>query len=355
MALGDDPSLPPQPEIPQQMRSHNLLSRGDRTFEKSVNRRMHTKSHELSGVMKALVDVQNMLGQGANYREALRRLDMAIAAWEKMHPKEVQNRGRLLSELKRELEVKMRLAGLPITQNNHIRFEKGLGIEDLEHGQQVNLWTKTRGALWLASTVGSTGTSVGTNLSGGGTLAMVGLGTTVFTITAATGVGLVVGGCVIMAVTTFATLRAANSSRRHKKKLERILDNAGEYGYMCTGIAGSRVDQEGHQELLDSVLPYIIAQKRKKMIRRGIGSIPLISLGETIRSVSKKVRKTVKGTLGRDRELNSRKLARHLITHDCLLAQAIVAELFSDQEEEWIRYQEFPVVTGLLMEKLKSV
>ena len=65
--------------------------------------------------------------------------------------------------------------------------------------------------------------------------------------------------------------------------------------------------------------------------------------------------KKLSGSLGKERESHAHVLAKHFITHDCMLCQSIVSELLSDEEEEWLRYQEFPIVKGVLMEKFKSV
>ena len=355
MPLDNDPSLPPRPEIPQQMRNHNLLGFGDRTFENSVNRRMHTKSAELKALLTALVAYQRAHRNPLTAREELRALERAVVNWETRHPKEVSKRGRLLPNLKWDIKTHMTRYGMVPTMNNHVRSEEEQGFGDSEHGAPVNLWRKTRSALWAANWVASTGVSTATNLSGGGTLAMVGLGTTLFTVSAATGVGLVIGGCAVMIGSSAIQAKSAVSSYKHRKNLEGILASSAGGGTYCAGLCGNRPDPEEHQMILDSVLPYIISQKRKKTIRRGIGSIPLVSLGETIRSIGRKAQKTWRGTLGKEREDHAMTLAKHLITHDCHLAQAIVAELFSDEEEEWLRYQDFQVVAGILAEKMKSV
>ena len=49
-------------------------------------------------------------------------------------------------------------------------------------------------------------------------------------------------------------------------------------------------------------------------------------------------------------------LAVHLVTHNCGLAQGIVAELFSSYEKmRWMLEQDTGTLTPLLAEKLKSV
>lgn len=351
----DDPSLPPRPEIPQQMRTHNLLNKGDRTFENSVNRRMHAKSTELKKLIQALIAYQNIRHNSWEAKDPLRSLERAVVEWENKHPKEVEKRGRLLPSLKEEIRGEMSRYGMQPTINNHVRYQSSIGLDDAEHGEPVNLWVKSRSAMWGAYWLASTGASVGTNLSGGGTLAMVGLGTTLFTVSAATGVGLVIGGCAVMVGSSIIQAKSAWSSRKHKKALEVILQNAGRDAPMCNGLMGTRCDHEEHMEILDTVLPYVIKQKGKKAFRRGIGSIPIVSLGETVRSVKRKIGKKLSGSLGKERESHAHVLAKHFITHDCMLCQSIVSELLSDEEEEWLRYQEFPIVKGVLMEKFKSV
>ncbi|MEM1160974.1 MAG: hypothetical protein AAGJ28_08580 [Pseudomonadota bacterium] len=355
MPFDSDPFRSPQPEIPQQMRSHNLLAKGDKTFANSVTRRMHAKSTELKTLLNALQKFQDAQHNSWEAKEPLRDLERALQIWMDRHPNELEKRGRLVPELKRDIKDRMFQFGMTPTINNHVRLERKLGIENMEHGEPVNLWVKTRSVMWLANTALSTGASVGTNLSGGGTLAMVGLGTTLFTISAATGVGLVVAGAAMTVGSTAIQAKASISSRRHKKALEQILASNGESASMCVGLMGSRRDDEEHQMILDTVLPYIIAQKRKKMIRRGVGAIPVVGLGETFRSIGKKIKKLSSGTLGQEREEMAMVLAKHYITHDCLLCQQIIAELLSDEEEEWLRFQEFKIVAAILAEKMRSV
>lgn len=82
--------------------------------------------------------------------------------------------------------------------------------------------------------------------------------------------------------------------------------------------------------------------------------MPVIGLGETVRAAGKKLLKWHRGALGQKREAHAATLAEHLITHDCALAQAIVAELFSFEEMLWLLQQDDDEVHKLLAEKLKS-
>lgn len=347
--------VPPQPEIPQDNQVQNLMARGNRAFEMSVNRSMHYRSSELDALLKALKEVQAAMPNRWQGSEPLRALERALVVWENKHPKERAKRGRLVPALKAQIARRMASFGMQPTVNRHVELMEKDGFEDIEQGEPVNLWAKTHSGLWAASWVASTGISAATNLSGGGTLASVGLGVTLFTVSAATGVGLVVGGVAVMAANSFVQAKAARSSYKHRVALEQIRNSAQGSVANCSGLDCRRCDHHEHHDVLDTVLPYVIAQKKKKSYRRGIGAIPIVSLGETVRSIGKKIKKKVTGTLGQDRENHAHTLAKHYITHDCSLSQRIVAELLSDDEELWLRYQPFPVVKGVLMEKFRSV
>lgn len=347
--------VPPQPEMPQNNQVQNLLARGNRAFEMSVNRSMHYRSKELDTLLKALKEVQNAPPNRWQGSEPIRDLERALVEWQNKHAKEAAKRGRLLPALKQQVAERMAMYGMQPTVNRHVELMRNSGFEDIELGEPVNLWMKTRTGLWAVSTLASTGISTLSNISGGGTLATIGVGVSVVTIGAATGVGLVVGGFVLMGVNSFVQAKAARSSHKHKVALGRLRNDSESRVSNCAGLDCRICDAHEHNEVLDTVLPYVIEQKRKKSYRRGIGAIPIISLGETVRSMGKKIKKKVTGTLGQDRETHAHTLAKHYITHDCRLSQRIIAELLSDDEEIWLRYQPFPVIKGILMEKFRSV
>lgn len=349
----DNMPVPPQPNIPQQQQ--NLLARGNRVFEMSVQRTLHYRSKELNALLDALRDVQNAPPNRWNGADPVRQLERALVMWENKSPKERAKRGSMVPQLKQQLYQRMAQFGMQPTKNRHIDLMHQQGFDDLEQGEPVNLWAKTRAGLWAVSWVTSTGVSAATNLSGGGTLASVGMGVTLFSVSAATGVGLVVGGFAIMAANSAVQAKSAVSSYKHRVALENIQNSAQGSVTNCQGLDGRRCDVHEHNEILHTVLPYVIAQKRKKTFRRGVGAIPLVSLGETVRSIGKKIKKTVNGSIGVERENHAHTLAKHYITHDCNLCQRIIAELLSEEEELWLRYQPFPVVKGILMEKFKSV
>lgn len=343
---------PAQPAMPIDRAAHDLLGRGDRTFEQSVSRRVHTSSPDLKELIKALTAFQFQQHNTAVRNDLLRELERAALRWESHHPKEVEKRGHLLSELKRDIATRLTQYGMRVTPANmHRRVEAAFRVIDAEHGQPVNLWQKAYGTMKGTSAVGSLGSTAVTNMSGGGAAGMLGGGALV-TVGAATGVGLVVGGVVLTAGTSIAAGRSARSSHKHKKALEELL--AGADDCYCNGIMGNELDSETHTKIQDHVLPYIINQKRKKRWHKGLAAIPVVSLVETVRAIGRKAYKKYKGTLGSAREAHACTLADHLISHDCELTQAIVRELFSDEEEEWLRFQEFAVVAGFIQAKLKS-
>ena len=85
-----------------------------------------------------------------------------------------------------------------------------------------------------------------------------------------------------------------------------------------------------------------------------VGAVPGVGLLETVRAIGKKAYKAATGTLGVNRKRAATWLARHLITHNCGLAQVIVAELYSFEEMLWIKDQEMDQVVQLLEKKLAS-
>ena len=66
--------------------------------------------------------------------------------------------------------------------------------------------------------------------------------------------------------------------------------------------------------------------------------------------------KYVNGSLGKKRNMMAQTLARHMVTCDCDLTDAIANELLSlkDGELEWLKAQDSDVVGALLAQKMKS-
>jgi hypothetical protein len=102
------------------------------------------------------------------------------------------------------------------------------------------------------------------------------------------------------------------------------------------------------------VLPYVIHQKDTKMKRKAFGAVPVVGTLETVRAMGKWTYKKATGTKGQARHGAAAWLALHLISCDCLLVQAIVAELYSVGEMEWLKMQPYKTATEFIERKLKS-
>jgi hypothetical protein len=110
-----------------------------------------------------------------------------------------------------------------------------------------------------------------------------------------------------------------------------------------------------HDMIANHVLPYAIYQKDRKFKRRSFGAIPIFGVAESIRGAGNYLyKKYVKGNQGNVRTNAAGWLASHLITCDCLLVQAIVSELYSEGEMEWLKGQGYGVVIEHIERKLKS-
>ena len=106
--------------------------------------------------------------------------------------------------------------------------------------------------------------------------------------------------------------------------------------------------------IANHVLPYVIRKKEAKFCRKVVAAVPVVGTLETVRAVGKKGYKAIAGTLGTNRQHAAGWLATHLITCDCLLAQAIIAELYSVEEMEWLKLQPYEELREYLAQKIKS-
>jgi hypothetical protein len=107
--------------------------------------------------------------------------------------------------------------------------------------------------------------------------------------------------------------------------------------------------------IANHVLPYVIYQKNRKFQRRTFGAVPIIGSLESMRGAANFLyKKYVSGTQGNVRRHAASWLAIHLITCNCLLVQAIVEELYSRPEMEWLKCQFYETVIEHIERKLKS-
>lgn len=168
----------------------------------------------------------------------------------------------------------------------------------------------------------------------------------------ATGIGLIVTGAA--ATLTLSTLSAvsANKSRKHAGALSTIVDR--HECYRCAQVDGNKSLREEHMHIALDVGPYIIHQKEEKTVRKAIGTVPGISLLGTVYTLGRAAYKSARGNKGKTRSENASALAMHLLTHNCGLAQAIVAQLYSFETMCWLLTQEHETVTKALAKKMAS-
>ena len=168
----------------------------------------------------------------------------------------------------------------------------------------------------------------------------------------ATGIGLVVTGAAITLTTCGLSALSAYKSGQHVAVLERIA--ARKYSYDCSGLM-FQANRREHTHIADEVLSYLILQKTEKQARKSIGAVPIAGSALTSAySMGRYIYKKAKGTLGETRTAMAFDLTKHFLTHNCGLAQAIVAELYSFEEMVWLCEQDPPDVLKLLARKMTS-
>jgi hypothetical protein len=188
-----------------------------------------------------------------------------------------------------------------------------------------------------------------TTATGGGAIALA----TGAAAASATGIGLVVVGALATVGASAKSIVAATSSKQHRDTLKKMYERKNAYACVLPeGVDGDR-DVMAHERIGANVLPYAIEQKDKKYVRRGISAVPV--LGSLPMKIHQAYRYATKENRGVLRDQMAYELAVHLVTHNCGLAQGIVAELFSSYEKmRWMLEQDTDTVTPLLKEKLKS-
>jgi hypothetical protein len=223
-------------------------------------------------------------------------------------------------------------------------------IQPPPEGTPVNRWRTTKRTGKVGLTIAGVGVQVAQQATGASTLALLTAGAAA----SATGIGLIVTGAALTLSTSILSARSAYKSREHRNHLQAIQDRVNAYACMTIDGKDASLRPIEHQTIADGVLPYLIEQKSTKYHRKVVGAVPGLGLLESVRAIGNKAYKAATGTLGVKRHRAARWLALHLITHNCGLAQAIVAELYSFEEMLWIKDQEFKEVVKLLEDKMKS-
>lgn len=211
---------------------------------------------------------------------------------------------------------------------------------------------RRRAAMQAAKTtarVGVTGAAIGTSVATGASVGWVAVasGATL----AAGPIGILVASTALTLTNSALNARSAYKTQKHIKALEEIQANAGSYACFAAG-------SPKHSAIANTILPYVIAKKKKKMIRKSAKVIPIIgSAIEGTRAGIKSIHKRRMGTRGVDRELHAETLANHHCNSDCGLTAAIIAELFSVDlaDAEAARDCSIPQLAALIAIKFKSV
>jgi hypothetical protein len=242
--------------------------------------------------------------------------------------------------------------------------QQGINIP-LAPATAINRWTNLKlgakvglGAANLGVSIAQTATGTGLTTLAEGAI----LGTTVAL--SATGVGLIAGGMALTVVSSALSLTAAVKSAKHRDNLIKIYEDRDQKPYneekFCQLISNPPSPKTSdvycqHDMIANHVLPYVIHQKDSKFDRKIFGAVPIIGTLETVRAAGKYAyKKWIAGTQGVVRRNAAGWLATHLVTCNCLLVQAVVAELYSVGEMEWLKTQPYADVTKFLERKLKS-
>ena len=206
---------------------------------------------------------------------------------------------------------------------------------------------------------------VSTGLSVGASAAQLATGTSALAVAgavvagaavSATGIGLVAASAALTIGSVVSNARALSKTIDHRTNLKIIKQryDANRYNN-CQCLSHDAKMAKDHEWIGTQVLPYIISQKYEKEVKKGIGVVPVAGMGVTAYSIGRWVYKSATGTKGRARSFAAHVLARHLITHNCKLAEDIVSELLSEVEMIKLKSQDSDVVGAAIKDKMKSV
>jgi hypothetical protein len=173
----------------------------------------------------------------------------------------------------------------------------------------------------------------------------------------ATGIGLAaVGGAITVGGMALGA-KSALSTWHHIQALESIYVNRnGMKPPHACDVAPPWLERNDtiHNYIADTVLPWIIQQKKTKKDKK-VASTFGAGLGVSLWSAGRWVYKGIQGSLGQMRSHYAWTLAKHLLTHNCRLAYAIVTALFGGSLPKAVLQQDMDTVTLLLQQKMKSV
>lgn len=198
--------------------------------------------------------------------------------------------------------------------------------------------------------IGVTAAQIGTHTSSLAVAGAIAAGATV----SATGLGLVIVGGILTLGSMATSGTSMVKTTAHVIALKKIRDNPSKF-IACRCMPNAQVSSQmahDHAWIWNKVLPYIISQKTEKAVKKGIGTLPGAGL---LTNAYRLGRYAFKKDRGKKRGYYAYVLDRHLVTHDCALAGAIVAELFSTEEMLTIRMFDTDRSSEVVARKMKSV
>jgi hypothetical protein len=330
------------------------------TFENAVLTPRTTPSKQLNHVVTA---VRAYLTQSTEGH--IRDVKFCWEAWKKDQNTEFQNKTwRIRDDFETEIVSEFRRQGIKVDAGPDPISRLAM----LPAPQTaINYWTYyAKKAAKYSLPAGSAAiTAVGTATGAGGLLTVaealaVGAGVAL----SATGVGLIAGGLALTVGTSLLSGVSAAKSYNHRDALIKLYERRDQDQFGDPKFCQStNPDAEQrtpamlmqHDIVANLVLPYIIHQKDTKGFRKSMGAIPVFGMLETVRGAGHyMIKKYYHRTQGNMRRNAAGWLADHLIGCNCLLVQSIVAELYSRNEMEWLKFQEYKTVTAHLERKLKS-
>lgn len=167
------------------------------------------------------------------------------------------------------------------------------------------------------------------------------------------GVAIIVGGAIMTISAAVKTAVSLSKTQRHIKELERIMNchimfqlpsnkiklNAKKCNcHRADSHYYSRANKTQCEFIVSKVLPYIIAQKKKKRIHKATGLVPVVGgLADRLRGITRNLYKRYKGTQGKDRREMAQYLTRQHLTTHCDVTDQIISQLLSDDESLGMR------------------
>lgn len=192
------------------------------------------------------------------------------------------------------------------------------------HGDWGTAKTLGKAGMFVGSTAYTTATNTGVSTlaytaATGGTIAL-----------GATGIGAIAVAGAYAAGSSIAAGFSIHKTLKHIRNLEKI--QCQRHSGFCEG------DGDQHNTIKSVVLPYIIAQKKRKLRRKKEEAVPVLGTMATgLETGVRSIYKRIAGKRSGDRHYMAEVLTVHLVSCTCDLAEDIVSELWSKEEMLAIR------------------